>query len=88
MNKTTQDSQAAEWACATEWPYIAQVVEADVEYGATLKDIVKECFAQLIVTNGDVEAEYQEFVARWDEEGGLEVEAEATAAYQEEQAAK
>lgn len=88
MNRATQDSQAAEWACATDWPYITQVLESESEYGETLKDIVKECFAQLIVTGGDVEAEYQEFVARWDEEGGLEVEAEATAAYQEEQAAK
>ena len=48
---------------------------------------VRQLGRALIVTNGDVEAEYQEFVARWDEEGGLEVEAEATAAYQEEQAA-
>ena len=33
-----------------------------------------------------MEAEYQEFVTRWEEEGGLEYEAEATAAYAAEHA--
>lgn len=83
MNKTTQDAQAAEWEVITDYPYIAQTLESRQEYGVILDDIVKECLAQLIVTTGDVEAEYQEFVARWEEEGGLEFEAEATAAYQQ-----
>ena len=81
MNKTTQEAQQEEWAVATDYAYIGQSLETRMEYGTILDDIVKECFAQLIVTNGDVEAEYQEFIARWDEEGGLEYEAEATAAY-------
>ena len=61
------------------------MLEADTEYGTTLEGIVEECFAQLIVTTSDVEAEYQAFVERWETEGGLEFEAEATAAYLEEQ---
>ncbi len=81
MNKTTQDAQSAEWAVAVDYPNITATLESRSEYGTTLDDIVKECFAQLIVTTGDVEAEYKEFVARWEEEGGLEYEAEATAAY-------
>ena len=85
MNPATQDSQAAEREVATDYPQISQVLESRSEYGTTLDEIVKECFAQLIVTTGDVEAEYQEFIARWDEEGGLEFEAEATAAYAQEQ---
>ena len=32
----------------------------------------------LIATKGDVEAEYAEFIAQWEEEGGLEFEEEAT----------
>lgn len=60
MNKTTQDAQAAEWEVITDYPYIAQMLESRQEYGVILDDIVKECLAQLIVTTGDVEAEYQE----------------------------
>lgn len=86
MNQTTQDAQAAEREVATDYAYIARSLDTRAEYGTILDDIVKECFAQLIVTTGDVEAEYQEFIARWEEEGGLEYEAEATAAYAEEHA--
>ena len=64
-----------------ERPEFAQPLEAALEYETTLADIVKECVAQLIVTTGDVEAEYQEFVSRWESEGGLELEAEATETY-------
>lgn len=86
MNQTTQDAQAAEREVLTDYAYIAKSLDSRAEYGTILDDIVKECFAQLIVTTGDVEAEYQEFIARWEEEGGLEYEAEATAAYAEEHA--
>ncbi len=83
MNKTTQDAQAAEWAVATDYPNITRTLESRVEYGTLLDDIVKECFAQLIVTTGDAQAEYEEYIDRWEQEGGLEYEAEATAAYAE-----
>ena len=71
---------------AFDWPKINAVLEADTEYGSTLSDITKEALAQLIVTTGDVEAEYKAFVERWNEEGGLEWEKEATAAYKAEHA--
>ena len=60
------------------------MLEASTEYGSTLSDITSEALAQLIVTTGDVEAEYNAFVERWNNEGGLEFEAEATAAYKAE----
>lgn len=84
MNKTTRDGLSAEWAVALDYPMIAQVLETRNEYGAILDDIVKECFAQLIVTTGDVEAEYREFLDRWENEGGLEFEEEASRVYAEE----
>ncbi len=46
-----------------------------------LNDITKEAFAQLIVTKGNVDAEYKTFVQRWEREGGLAYEKEATQAY-------
>lgn len=49
-------------------------------------EITREALAQLIVTTGDVEEEYNAFVERWNNEGGLEFEAEATAAWQAQQA--
>lgn len=86
MNLTTQNAQTEEWKVATDYPYIAQSLASRDEYGTTLDEIVKECLAQLIVTNDDVQATYEAFVTRWEDEGGLEYEAEATAAYQAEHA--
>ena len=81
MNKTTREAQAEEWPVVIDHPEFAQPLETALEYETTLAEIVKECVAQLIVTTGDVEAEYQEFVSRWESEGGLELEAEATETY-------
>lgn len=81
MNQLTQQAQADEWAVVTEYPYISTVLETRNEYGTALDEIVKECFASLIVSKGDWKAEYEEFVTRWEEEGGSEFEEEATAAY-------
>ena len=86
LNKTTQEAQAAENAIATEWPRISGVLETELEYGADLGAIVKEAIANLIVTDGDIEAELAEYIARWENEGGLDVEEEATAAYAAENA--
>lgn len=81
MNRQTQDGQVYAQEHAVDWPYILTSIEAEIEYKASLDDIVKQAFAELIVTQGDVEAEYAAFVERWNNEGGLEYEAEATAAY-------
>lgn len=86
LNKTTQIAQAEENAIATEWPRISNMLETEIEYGADLAAIVKEAIANLIVTDGDIEAELAEYIARWENEGGLEYEEEATAAYAAEQA--
>ena len=64
--------------------HIYSPLQAQADYGGTLDDIVKEAISQLIVTNGDVQAEYDAFVARWLAEGGEEFEAEATAVYAQE----
>ena len=88
MNQTTQKAQEEEWKVALDYPYIATPLQTRSEYGATLDGITTECFAQLIVTDGDMESELQEFITRWEEEGGLEYEKEATQAYAQEQAAK
>jgi len=81
LNKHTQDAQAFDRAHAFDWPNIETTLPADTEYGATLEQITIECLAQLIVTDGDVEAEYAAFVERWENEGGLVWEAQATEAY-------
>lgn len=81
MNKVTQEAQAFDREYAFDWPMLLDSLEAGAEYGSTLNQITAEALAQLIVTKGDVEQEYAEFVARWENEGGLEWEKEATAAY-------
>ncbi len=88
LNEQTRNGQQLAKEYGIAYPKIIKTLDADREYGATLKDITMEAFAQLIVTTGDVDAEYAAFVARWEEEGGLEYEAEATAAYAEQLAAQ
>lgn len=85
MNKLTQEAQAFARANAFDYPYIYTPFDAQSEYGTALSDINKEALAQLIVTTGDVRAEYEAFVARWEAEGGLEWEAQATEAYASQQ---
>ncbi len=86
MNKQTRDGQAYAREQAVDYPLILTPLQADIEYKATLRDLNQQAFAELIMSKGDVEAEYQAFVERWNNEGGLDYEAEATAAYAAEQA--
>ncbi|AEV29399.1 ABC-type sugar transport system, periplasmic component [Sphaerochaeta pleomorpha str. Grapes] len=81
LNKQTQEGQAFAREHSIGYPNIIQSLDSLGEYGSTLRDITKEAFAQLIVTKGNLEAEYKGFVERWNNEGGLEFEKEATAAY-------
>jgi len=78
MNAFTQQAQAAEKAVATDWAFIYETLESSTEYGTSLSAVEMEAFANLIVTTGDVEAEYQAYIEQWEAEGGLEYEAEAT----------
>lgn len=80
-NKTTREGQVAEYEVALDWPFLYTVLEAQTEYGADLEAIVNEAIANLVVTDGDIAAEYAEYVARWENEGGLDLEEEATAVY-------
>jgi putative aldouronate transport system substrate-binding protein len=81
LHKLTQDAQAFARATLIDWPYIINPFNAQSEYGRTLADIEKQALAQLIVTTGNVQNEYNSFIARWENEGGKQWEAEATAAY-------
>ncbi len=87
LNAFTQEMQAKEREIATDYPYIIRILDAGAEYGATLNEITKEAFANLIVCDdAELEDLYAQYVERWNEEGGLEWEEEATAAYAEENA--
>ena len=81
LNKQTQEGQAFARDNSIGYPNIIASLKATSEYGSSLNDITKEAFAQLIVTKGNLESEYQKFVDRWNREGGLAYEKEATAAY-------
>jgi len=81
LNKQTREGQAFARDNSIEYPKIIAALKATGEYGPQLANITKEAFAQLIVSKGNIESEYAAFVKRWNEEGGLEFEKEATAAY-------
>jgi len=71
--------------CTIDWPYIYTSFKAETTYGKNLSTIEKEVFCQLISSKGDVEKEYKEAIARWEAEGGLDWEKDATAAYKSQQ---
>ncbi len=64
---------------------IIQTLEAGTEYKADLDQIIKEMYVNILITDGDIQTIYDEYMSRWDAEGGLEFEKEATAAWKEEQ---
>jgi putative aldouronate transport system substrate-binding protein len=84
MNPQTRKGMDIGFANLLDDAYIYSALDTEKEYGATLGEITKEAFATLIVTDGDVEAEYQAFVERWMDEGGAAWEEEATRVYAEE----
>ena len=79
LNACTREMQAKEKEVALDYVVIPVTLDSQAEYGTTLGALQWEAFCNLIVTTGDVQAEYEEFLARWDEEGGQEYEEEATA---------
>ena len=82
LNKLTQELQAKERENSTDYPFIISILDAETEYGADLKTITKEAFANLLACeDAELEALYADYVQQWEDEGGLEWEEEATAAY-------
>jgi len=61
--------------------YIFRAPQIAKELGTTLSDIEKECIASLIVSEGDIEAEYEGFKKRWLAEGGETWQKQATEIY-------
>lgn len=84
FNQQTRDGVAAvEKTCTIDWPYIYLPFEAEVMYGGNLRSIEKEVFCQMVSAKNaaDIEQIYTSGIARWESEGGLDWEKEATATY-------
>ena len=60
---------------------IIEVLESRSNYGADLDQIIKEMYAEMLTSKGDMKAIYDEYIERWNKEGGVEYEKEATAAW-------
>lgn len=84
FNQQTREGVEFAHSMALEDAFIISSFQEDIEYKAALDAIIAEAFAQLIVTSGNIEDEYTEFIKRWDEEGGLIWQAAATKIYNEE----
>jgi putative aldouronate transport system substrate-binding protein len=84
FNPQTQEGVALAYANGLPDATIIGAFAEQTEYGAALTAIVNEAYAQLIVTKGDVAAEYAEFIKRWDNEGGKVWQTAATRKYKEE----
>jgi putative aldouronate transport system substrate-binding protein len=60
---------------------IIETLETRADYGADLDQIIKEMYAAMLTSKDDMKAIYDEYIERWNSEGGLEYEEEATAAW-------
>ena len=65
-------------AIATDYTFIGETLESWSVYGTALRAVERQMLSNLIVTEGDLQAEYQQYVEQWNEEGGIDFEEEAT----------
>lgn len=86
LNKVT--SEALTWSTENQLPNVVvlyETPEIEIEYGSILGDLIKDAFCSLIVTSGDVEAEYNSYVEKYLKSGGEEWIEQATAIYNAQQ---
>lgn len=69
---------------AAEGVHFYGVPASASELGSTLNDLISEMIATLIVEEGDVQAKYDEYIAKYNEIGGALYEEQATEIYQAE----
>lgn len=79
MNAFTQATQAAEHEIATDYTFIADSLSTWAEFGTTITALEQEMLATLIISTGDLEAEYAAYMERIMDEGLVDFEEEATA---------
>lgn len=78
MNAFTQKTQSEELQYAIDHAFIPVILDSWSEYGTSIESVELEMLVNLIVSDGDLEAEYAAYMERWVEEGGEEFEKEAT----------
>lgn len=82
LNTTTRDAINLGFAYPfADAVYLFTTPEIELELGGLLEDISTEAFASLIVSNGDIEAEYQSYVDKYLHSGGQEWIEQATEIY-------
>ena len=81
LNKQTQEGVALAHKIALQHPYIVATLETRTEYGADMDQVINEMYVELLDADGDLKPIYDSYIAAWEEVGGKEWEAEATAAW-------
>lgn len=82
LNATTRDAITLGLANPfADSVHLFTTPEIELELGGLLDDISLEAFASLIVSNGDIEAEYQSYVDKYLRSGGQEWIEQATEIY-------
>ncbi|MDW7657011.1 MAG: extracellular solute-binding protein [Bacillota bacterium] len=84
MNPTTREGLELSRNNPVSDAYIFQQPAIAIDLGNTLTDIENEALANLVVSTGDIEAEYAAYVQRWLNEGGETWQQQATAIYKAE----
>jgi putative aldouronate transport system substrate-binding protein len=84
MNEITREGLELSLNNPVEDAYIFEQPAIAAELGNTLTDIEDEALANLVITTGNVEAEYEAYVQRWLNEGGEVWQQQATEIYERE----
>jgi putative aldouronate transport system substrate-binding protein len=85
FNKVTREAFAMAQANFLEDAYIYERPQIEQELGTILDDLMKETLVSLVLTDGNIESEYQQFVDKYLKSGGRDWIEQATAIYKKEQ---
>jgi putative aldouronate transport system substrate-binding protein len=86
FNKQTQEGVAKARSMGLPEANIISPLNTRTEFGADMDKIVKEMYAQLIVTKENPKTVYDKFMSEWEKAGGTKWEKEATEVYKKENA--
>lgn len=84
LNKQTQGGVELAWSLGIDYVINTEVSTVYTEYGADMSQILKEMFAELLITEDDkLEEVYNDYIAQWEEAGGSDWEKEVTGFWQD-----
>ncbi len=83
LNTQTREAVQEAWDNSLDnTANVIAVLDTRTEYGADMDQIIAEMYAELLITNDDLQSVYDTYMERWQDAGGTEWEAELNEAWE------